>query len=239
MRKPCAVFLLVTAFAQFTFAQDVQYKFTAGYYSATGGGWPHDLGADVNLRRTSRDGNTWLAWYRSPAEQVSQPRIGWDHTYDVHSDWRLQPSVQVASGGFVGGSVFAETGKHWVLGAGLGRTNLRPYVNLNFDPNDAWIASVGYRWNTQQSLIVQVVRDNRNNPDQQNRHWVYRLPRPDGERIVIDVFQKSGTVEDRFIRQTGWSLGYDWSSVFVRVARDPYVNFTPQTMWRASVGTRF
>jgi len=27
--------------------------------------------------------------------------------------------------------------------------------------------------------------------------------------------------------------------VFVHVAYDPYVNFTPQKMWRASVGTRF
>ncbi len=220
-------------------AEQAQYKFTTGYYSATGGGLQHDQGVDVNLRRTADYGNTWLAWYRSPAQKMSQPRMGWDNTFDIGSEWRVQPSLQIASGGFVGGSVFAETGKNWVAGAGLGRTNLRPYVNLNFDPNDAWMASAGYRWNSQQSLLLQVVRDNRNNPDQQNVHVVYRLPRPDRQRLVIDFSSKSGIVENQTIRKSGLSVGYDWPSVFVRVAYDPYVNFTPQNMWRVSVGTRF
>ena len=236
--KTC-IFLLATACVLSVQADEAQYKFTTGYYSSTGGGLPHDQGVDVNVRRSASYGNTWLAWYRSPAQDVSQPRLGWDNTFEVTSAWRLQPSVQMASGGFVGGSVFAETGKNWVAGAGLGRTNLRPYVNLNFDPNDAWMASAGYRWNSQQSLVMQVVRDNRNNPDQQNVHLVFRLPRPDGQRIVVDLLTKSGTVEDQFIRKSGLSIGYDWPSVFVRVAYDPYVNFTPQNMWRASVGTRF
>lgn len=220
-------------------ADDAQYKFTSGYYASTGGGLPRDQGVDVNLRRSTGEGNTWLAWYRSPVQDVSQPRVGWDNTFEMSSTWRVQPSLQMASGGFVGGSVFAETGHNWVAGAGFGRTNLRPYVNLNFDPNDAWMALAGYRWNSQQSLVLQVVRDNRNNPDQQNVHLVYRMPRPNGQRVVVDVLNKSGTVEDRFIRKSGVSIGYDWPSVFVRVAYDPYVNFTPQNMWRASVGTRF
>ena len=221
------------------FADEAPYKFTTGYYSSTGGGLPHDQGVDVNLRRTASHGNTWLAWYRSPVQEVSQPRMGWDNSFDVTTNWRLQPSLQAASGGFVGGSVFAETGKNWVAGAGFGRTNLRPYVNLNFDPNDAWMAAAGYRWNSQQSLMLQVVRDNRNNPDQQNVHLVYRLPRADGQRVVIDVLRKSGTVDDQFIRKSGLGIAYDWPAVFVRVAYDPYVNFTPQNMWRVSVGTRF
>lgn len=220
-------------------AEDGQYKFTTGYYAATGGGLPRDQGVDLNVRRSAAYGNTWLAWYRSPVQAVSQPRVGWDNTFEMTPTWRIQPSLQMASGGFVGGSLSAETGHNWVAGAGLGRTNLRPYVNLNFDPNDAWMAMAGYRWSSQQSLLLQVVRDNRNNPDQQNLHVVYRLPRPDGERVVVDVLSKSGTVEDQFIRKSGLSIGYDWPSVFVRVAYDPYVNFTPQNMWRTSVGTRF
>ena len=220
-------------------ADEASYKFTTGYYSSTGGGLPHDQGLDVNVRRTSSTGNTWLAWYRSPVQEVSQPRMGWDNTFELSHVWRVFPSVQVASGGFVGGSVSAETGKNWVAGAGLGRTNLRPYVNLNFDPNDAWMASAGYRWNSRQSMLLQVVRDNRNNPDQQNVHWVYRMPRPDGQRLVIDVLRKTGTVNDQFVRKYGLSVSYDWPSVFVHLAYDPYVNFTPQNMWRVSVGTHF
>lgn len=220
-------------------AQTASYKLTTGYYSATGGGLPHDQALDMNVRRSSAAGNLWMAWYRSPVESLSQPRVGWDHAYEWRERWRVQPSLQWATGGFVGGSVYAETGQHWVGGAGLGRTNLRPYVNLNFDPNDAWTLAAGYRWNSQQSLMLQVVRDNRNNPDQQNTHWVYRLPRPDGERVVIDLLSKRGTVDNQFIRKQGWSVGYDWPRYFARVAYDPYVNFTPQHMWRLSVGTHF
>lgn len=220
-------------------AEDGQYKFTTGYYASNGGGLARDQGVDVNLRRSAGDGNTWLAWYRSPVQDVSQPRMGWDNTFEIAPTWRIQPSLQMASGGFLGGSLSAETGQRWVAGVGFGRTNLRPYVNLNFDPNDAWMATAGYRWNSQHSLLLQVVRDNRNNPDQQNLHVVYRLPRPNGERVVVDVLSKSGSVDDHFIRKAGLSIGYDWPSVFVRVAYDPYVNFTPQNMWRASVGTRF
>ena len=220
-------------------AQEPHYKFTTGYYSSTGGGLPHDQGVDLNVRRASTTGNAWLAWYRSPVQDVSQPRLGWDNQFELTSHWRLQPSMQIASGGFLGGSIYAETGKNWVAGAGLGRTNLRPYVNLNFDPNDAWTAAAGYRWNSQQSLLLQVVRDNRNNPDQQNMHMIYRMPLPEGHRVVIDVTHKSGTVDDQFIRKSGLSIAYDWPTVFVHVAYDPYVNFTPQKMWRASVGTRF
>ena len=53
---------------------------------------------------------------------------------------------------------------------GAGRTNLRNYANLNFDPNDAWMLSGGYRWADNYSLALQVVPDNRLNPDQQNTH---------------------------------------------------------------------
>ena len=87
--------------------------------------------------------------------------------------------------------------------------------------------------------MLQVVRDNRNNPDQQNMHMIYRMPLPEGHRVVIDVTHKSGTVDDQFIRKSGLGIAYDWPAVFVRVAYDPYVNFTPQNMWRVSVGTRF
>jgi hypothetical protein len=231
--------LLATFCISQAFAQEAQYKFTTGYYSSTGGGLPDDQGLDINLRRSGNFGNVWLAWYRSPVQDVSQPRLGWDNQFELTSHWRVQPSMQIASGGFLGGSVYAETGKNWVAGAGLGRTNLRPYVNLNFDPNDAWTAAAGYRWNSQQSLLLQVVRDNRNNPDQQNVHLVYRLPRPDGQRVVIDVLRKSGTVDDQFIRKSGLSIGYDWPTFFVRAAYDPNANFTPQKMWRMSVGARF
>jgi hypothetical protein len=219
-------------------AQDSTYVLTTGVYSQSGGDTSASRGVDVNLRQISDFGNLWLAWYRSPDQDVSQPRGGWDRTFNS-SIWRLTPSLQIASNQFVGGSFSVETGDAWFVGAGLGRTNLHPYVNLNFDPNDAWMASGGYRWSSLNSLSLQIVRDNRLNPDQQHVHALYRTPLRDGHRLTVDVLFKSGLVQDQFTRRTGLSVTYDWSDFFTRVAYDPIINFTPQTMWRVSVGTRF
>jgi hypothetical protein len=220
-------------------AQDAaaSYKLTTGVYALTGVGSPSH-GLDVNLRRTSENGDLWLAWYRSAEQNVSQPRVGWDSTYQA-SAWRVMPSVQAASSGFWGGSLSVETGETWFAGVGLGRTNLRPYTNLNFDPNDAWMASAGYRWSSVQSLSFQVVRDNRENPDQQHVHALYRTGLSHGQRLTVDMLFKSGLVNDQFTRRTGLSVTYDWPQFFTRVAYDPIINFTLQTMWRVSVGTRF
>ena len=47
------------------------------------------------------------------------------------------------SGGFWGGSLSAQIGSPKLYAiVGLGRTNLRTYYNLNFDPNDA--ITLGY-----------------------------------------------------------------------------------------------
>lgn len=218
--------------------QQLHYKLTTGLYALSGAGQANSHGLDMNLRRTSDAGDLWAAWYRSPEQNVSQPRLGWDNNYSV-STWRVQPSVQMASGGFRGGSLGVETGDSWFVGVGLGRTNLHPYTNLNFDPNDAWMASGGYRWSSVQSIGFQVVRDNRQNPDQQHVHAVYRMGMPNGQRLTLDVLFKSGLVEEQFTRRTGLSVTYDWPQFFTRVAYDPIINFTPQTMWRVSVGTRF
>lgn len=239
MIKRCAGLVLWCALGcSSTQAEEPSYKFTTGVYALSGGGLSNSHGLDINVRQTSQLGNIWGAWYRSPEQQVSQPRMGWDKSFEA-SHWRIMPSVQTASSGFLGGSLSVETGDTLFAGVGLGRTNLHPYVNLNFDPNDAWMASVGYRWSSLQSLSVQVVRDNRQNPDQQHLHLLYRTPMPDGQRLTLDVLFKSGLVEDRMVHRTGLSVTYDFAHFFTRIAYDPVINFTPQTMWRFSVGHRY
>jgi hypothetical protein len=219
-------------------AQESSYKFTTGVYALSGGGQANSHGQDLNVRQTSALGNIWGAWYRSSEQQVSQPRMGWDNSLET-SYGRVIPSVQTASGGFWGGSLSVETGDTLFAGAGLGRTNLHSYVNLNFDPNDVWMASVGYRWSSLQSVSMQVVRDNRQNPDQQHLHLLYRTPMPDDQRLTLDVLFKSGLVQDRMVHRTGLSVTYDFAHFFTRIAYDPVINFTPQTMWRFSVGHRY
>ena len=216
----------------------VSYKLTAGHYQLSGGGLPAATGLDVNLRATGSFGNAWVGWYGSPSQDVKQVRAGWDSSYKLGLV-RLIPSLQIASGGFVGGSAALEVGDTWFAGVGVGRTNLRSYANLNFDPNDAWMLSGGYRWADNNSLALQVVRDNRLNPDQQNVHLVYRTPVNSNHRLTLDLLQKKGLVSGLPISRFGLSVGYDWPRYFVRVAWDPQVNFTAQDMLRLSVGTRF
>ena len=216
------------------------FKLTAGLYQlgSAGSDAPAARGLDLNLRHTDAWGDLWLGVYRSPVMALSQTRAGWDNTFTL-GPVRLQPSLQVASGGFWGGSFGLETGDSWFVGAGLGRTNLRNYVNLNFDPNDAWMLSGGYRWQDARSLSLQVVHDNRQNPDQQHVHLVYRTPMPDSQRLTLDALYKKGTVDGEYIQRIGLSATYDWPRYFVKVAYDPKVNFTAQNMWRLQLGTRF
>jgi hypothetical protein len=215
-------------------ADDVQpFKLTAGAYQVAG----KTVGTDLNLRYSGLVGNVWIGNYHDRVATESQWRAGWDSS--IGETVRVAPSLQLASGGFVGGSIQAETGAPYFFGVGFGRTNLRPYWNLNFDPNDSWMLSAGYRGDAGESFSMQYVRDNRQNPDQRHLHFVYRRPLADGQRLTVDFLHKQGLVNDAMIRRWGLALTYDWPRFFVRLAYDPKVNFTPDDMLRASIGTRF
>ena len=234
----------ITAYGQVQPGQSVEasrpvpFKVTLGSYSVARDALPAGPGLDINLRYTYGQGNVWLGWFRSPALRFSEPRGGWDDVF-TWGNVRLLPSLQVASGGFIGGSLAIETGERWFVGTGLGRTNLRPYINLNFDPNDSYSLYGGYRWTDASSLSLQLVRDNRENPDQQHVHLVWRQKLPDRSQFIVDLLAKQGTVEGRFIRRTGLTLGYDWPVWSVRAAWDPKVNFTAQNMLRMSLARHF
>ena len=193
--------------------------------------------ADINLRHTNDFGDAWIGYYHSPARQEHQGRAGWDNTFDFGA-LRFTPSAQIASRGYLNGSVNIETGENWFVGVGFGRTNLRPNWNLNFDPNDSWSVSGGWRGDGQ-SFALQWIRDNRENPDQRHMHAIYRKSLPYGERATLDILYKRGLVDGESIRKTGASFTYDWPRYFVRLAYDPKVNFTNEDMWRVAVGTRF
>jgi hypothetical protein len=221
-------------------AQDAPppFKLTVGHYQSSAAGQPSSDSTDVNLRHSSTLGNVWYGHYVASAEQLTQDRAGWDRNFSLGAV-RVLPSVQVATGGAWNGSFNVETGTRWYAGAGLGRTNLRPTVNLNFDPNDAWSLSGGYRWAEGASLGLVYVRDNRENPDQQHLHLVWRTPLADAHRLTVDLLHKRGLVEGEHIVRTGLSVAYDWPRWFVRLSYDPKVNFSTQDMWRLAGGTRF
>ena len=208
-------------------------KLTVGYYRFADTG----NAIDINLRRTGAYGNVWLGYYDARTRDEHQGRVGWDRTFDV-DPVRIIVSSLAASRGYLNGSIGLETGERWFVGTGFGRTNLRPNWNLNFDPNDSWTLSAGWRADGE-SMSLLWVRDNRENPDQRHLHAVYRKSLGGSHRITIDILHKIGLVEDTLIHRTGATITYDWPRFFVRLAFDPKVNFTQEDMWRLSVGTRF
>lgn len=212
---------------------DPAFKLTLGSYRFSDSG----SGLDANLRNTSAIGTTWLGYFDASGLDAHQLRAGWDQTYGDAVRW--SPSLQWASGGFFGGSVSVETGQTWFVGAGYGRTNLAPYYNLNFDPNDAWTLSGGYRAAGGASYSLSFTRDDRENPDQQHLHAVYRAPVNGGERLTLDLLFKRGLVNGDSINRVGVTLTYDWPRFFVRLAFDPNTNFTSDDVVRTSIGTRF
>ena len=209
-------------------------KLTLGSYhfSETG------TALDINLRHSNDFGNTWLGYYNSVRRDEHQGRAGWDNTIES-GPLRITPSAQIASHRYFVWSVNIETGETWFVGAGFGRTNLKPNWNLNFDPNDSYALSAGRRWTDGGSISLQWVRDDRKNPDQRHLHAIYRKPLAGGERVTVDVLRKQGLVNDAMIRKLGATFTYDWPRVFVRLAYDPKVNFTVENMWRLVIGTRF
>jgi hypothetical protein len=215
-------------------AEEPSMKLTAGHYVYSGG-----VGSnDINLRNTSSLGNIWAGYYESRARAEAQLRGGWDHTYSLNV-LRLSPSVQAASMGFASFSAQAEVGDSWFVGTGLGRTNLRPYSNLNFDPNDSWMMSAGKRSAEGEVYYLQQIRDNRLNPDQRHLHAYYRTPLNNGDRITVDLLYKTGLVANTQIHKWGLSASYAWTQFFVTLAYDPKVNFTTDNMFRTSAGFRF
>jgi hypothetical protein len=117
------------------------YKFTPSYYSNSN----HAAATDVNLRANHGTNAAWLGYFNQhggTATEFKQPRAGYEKEMQMPIG-TLTSSIQYASGGFLGGSINSQIGdsEEFML-LGFGRTNLRQYYNLNFDPNDA--ITIGY-----------------------------------------------------------------------------------------------
>jgi len=146
--------------------------------------------------------------------------------------------VQLASLGFVGGSVNVQAGDAWYGLAGVGRTNTRPYFNLNFDPNDSFTLGAGHRAPDGTSLMVFLVADDRFHTGQRDWHVNAQIP-CGASHATIDVLRKSGSSAVGRVAGWGFTLNWDWPRWFLRTAYDPYQNFSAQNAWRFAAGVRF
>ena len=209
-------------------------KLTAGVYSGADG----STGIDLNLRAGDGPHTAWIGFYRDDAG-ARQARGGYEH----HADWawaRTVLSAQVAGGGFLGGSASAELGGATYALVGFGRTNVRDYINLNFDPNDAITLGAGTRALAHTELLAFQVRDDRLHTGQRVTHAVLRRSDGDARRLTLDLSAKRGlTTDGNFISARAWTLTWDHDRVFVRFARDPYAGFGPVGQSRLSFGARF
>jgi hypothetical protein len=53
------------------------------------------------------------------------------------------------------------------------------------------------------------------------------------------LLRKSGFSEAGPITGWGFSANWDWPAWFLRIAYDPYQNFSAQNAWRFAAGVRF
>ena len=219
-----------------TSAEDskISFKLTPSWYRADDG----NRAGDINLRANTETQTAWLGYYRDKTG-FSQTRAGYENKLD--SGWlRTVFSAQIASGGFAGGSITSEIGGETYGILGFGRTNLRDYYNLNFDPNDAITVGIGTRAIADTELTLFHLWDDRLHTQQRVTHAIVRRKFGDGQRLTLDVSRKTGLdSEDIYVRGYAVSVTYDFKRYFVRLARDEYVNFSPTTQTRLSAGVRF
>lgn len=214
--------------------ESIAYKLSLSNYST------QSLQAnDINLRVDLDNQRGWIGYYKENPTGFEQWRAGYeriDHIGLVD----LDTSLQAANHDFLGGSITATVGAPFFCIIGYGRTNLKPYANLNFDPNDAITLGAGYKKSDDSSITLFLVRDNRVVPGQQNLHLVIKSALLNQQRLTLDIFNKSGPADlGQSINGTGTSITYDWSNFFLRLAYDPKVNFTQESMTRTSIGMYF
>lgn len=217
-----------------TAAEAPDYKLTLGHYASNDG----NPAKDLNLRASLGPHTGWLGVYQDHAG-FRQWRTG----YERRDDFGLLRSVlslQNASGGAWVGSASAEVGGANYAIVGWGRTNLRNYVNLNYDPNDAITLGAGTRAIEATELSLFQVRDDRLSTGQRVTHAVWRRHLDGEQRLTVDLFTKRGLAADGlFVHDRSLTLGYDRSPWFARLSHDPHAGFGAATQNRVSFGSRF
>jgi hypothetical protein len=213
---------------------EISYKLTASYYKAS----DNNDATDINLRVNYTTHTLWVGNYQDK-NGFHQLRTGYEFSPDFDF---VRPtfSLQLAEGGFIGGSVTSEVGGNVYAIVGIGRTNLRNYYNLNFDPNDAITVGAGTRAFDKMELSLFQVFDDRLDTRQRITHFLCRYKPSDTQRISLDVSYKSGLdSHNEFINGYGVSIDYGYQQYFARVAREQYANFAASDLTRFSIGMRF
>ena len=219
----------------------IVWKLTPGAYREPAG----RSAIDLNQRGNTENYTFWIGQYQRGSE-FQQTRAGYERQFNLPFG-RIIASGQAASHGFWGGSVTLEASAAaigpFVGMLGWGRTNLKPYYNLNFDPNDSVLIGAGWRPDERTALTVFQIRDDRLETGQRVTHLVLRQKTGARTRWTLDLFARAGRSEPgpeaEMMRATGITLTYDHEPWFVRLAWDPKSNYTDSDMTRLAIGVRF
>ena len=221
--------------AQDTAPENWTFKLTPSVYSHRDA--PN--ATDLNLRGNLGPHAVWAGQYQQ-AGFGEQTRA--DYEFTATPAWgQVVYSLQAAERGFAGGAVTAQVGQQVYGIVGWGRTNLQPYYNLNFDPNDAVTLGVGGWWGPQHQISLTHTFDDRLHTEQRVTHLVWRYHPNPAHRLSLDLADKRGRSEagGPWLQGSSLSLTWDWQGHFVRVAVDQKVNFSDDTQQRLSIGWRF
>lgn len=211
------------------------FKLTPSFYQTTN----QANATDLNLRANLEDHALWLGQYNE-AGHFQQTRFGYEYT--LSTNWgQVVPSLQTASGGFWGGSINAQWGKTTYLITGWGRTNLRSYYNLNFDPNDAITIGLGGWLSPAHQWSLWRTQDDRLQTGQRVTHVMWRYHLPNSQRLTVDAATKTGRsdLSSDVVKGNSLSVTWDWPKYFVRFAHDQKVNFSAEDQKRISLGWHF
>ncbi|GAC1624582.1 MAG: hypothetical protein NVS9B10_10690 [Nevskia sp.] len=247
MKIPTAAALLLGALASSQAGADEpagaappkHFKFAIGsyFYDDPAGNY---AGQDLNLRYRRGDSTVFAGYYHD-REFGGQARTGFDTSWQPFDavPVSILPALAVATRGFVGGSLAAQVGTAWYAQVGIGRTNLRPFANLNFDPNDALAFAVGHHAEDGSSYSLTTVADNRLHTGQRHTHLVGQWPLFDGQRLTIDILRKTGDGDTGHVSAWGETVTWDFPRWFLRESYDPKQNFAAADVTRISIGARF
>jgi hypothetical protein len=158
-------------------AEGIDFKFTSSLYSASSSGSSMDINLRAQKASDADQHTAWIGFYHSQ-QGINQARAGYE--YLLHRElYRTTFSAQLASKGFLGGSISSEFGPANLYGIlGFRRTNVKPYFNLNFDPND--MVQFGLGWPPEglrgrQGFSFYRVQDNRFHSGQAITHLVWPM----------------------------------------------------------------
>jgi hypothetical protein len=221
--------------------QAVAWKATLGSYRDS---ITKTTATDFNLRGNTKDTKFWLGYYQDQSD-FTQSRAGIERATSLASYGQLVTSLQVASGGFVGGSLTWDGKQDNVDGLspllGWGRTNTKPYVNLNFDPNDSVLWGGTYSQSQLGQISLFQIFDDRLKTGQRVTHLVWRGTLPNAIGLTVDAFERTGAsdVGEPQVKGNGLVVTVDVRNYFVRMAYDQKANFTDANITRVAVGFRF